>query len=178
MDPFLQAFVRSDELFGQTNPAAVQRIGAAQPDFLDQEIPCVVIRDPLEDTIVKFFEGGGDIRNVSMAIGEKVTYLALETRKSITPEFAFLFHLRLFGSSDVVRLDIKVEKGESFCMRSASNSIVLREAIPTTIKKNRVLIEIPSSRLTGSRECMLSADAYVAGKLEDKTAWRRLKLSD
>jgi N-acetyl-1-D-myo-inositol-2-amino-2-deoxy-alpha-D-glucopyranoside deacetylase len=175
-EPFFESFIRRNELFGTERIPVAKRFKGSSPDFTAKNMPFVVIHDPVGDTLEKTFRNGGDLREVSLAIGDKKSYLALETGGEIRPEILYAFGLRVFRGQTVYRFDIHVSAGHAFTRTFADNSMNIKQPIPTRTKASRLWIEIPSGIFKSSRECMLGVDAILGHRRVDKTAWQRIKI--
>lgn len=175
LQPFLDSFIRKNELFAVYRPLIVRHLKNAKPEFEASKMPHVVIRDPTNEAQLTILEGEADFKKVSFCIGEKKTYLALETRSPVSTEIVYVFRLRAFKDSKVNRLDIWIQNGNVYFPHLAKNSLIMKTA-SVKAKGNRLWVEIPSSAFLQARACMLSAVTFLGERRIDKTAWRCIKI--
>lgn len=162
MEPFLRAFVRSTELFGQTGIERIDEKG-------------VILKDAVADTLTRTFEGPADIKKVVIAKVNDALKITVETRKPATPAISYAIGLRMFGGGVAHRIDLVVRDGNIDALSRASNS-VLPEKKSVRIENNQVTLEIQSPYLESSDSIMVSAMTYLKSKMVDKTAWRLFSL--
>lgn len=177
-EPFLEAFIRKNELFACYPDIALPPV-KKKPDFFKGRImPSVAFRDPSKDTLIRELEGFGDILEVSLAYDKKKSWLAIETRSGVAPDILYGFHLRIFKDNAVKRLDINTKEKEVTVVKEASNSLDLKTPVPMETKDNRVVIELPYSLFDKTDVIMVNIDSYDThdGRRIDRTAWRRVYL--
>ncbi|OPX88423.1 MAG: Mycothiol S-conjugate amidase [Pelotomaculum sp. PtaB.Bin104] len=119
MEPFLWAFIRSTELFAQTNMEKVNEKGA-------------VLKDPVSDTVERFIEGSADITEVVLVKLGNTLRITVNTREQFSPTISYVVSLRFFGEEGVHRIDLLVRNGNVDALVKASNSI-----LPDTNKNDR-----------------------------------------
>ncbi|MDI3257387.1 MAG: PIG-L family deacetylase, partial [Kyrpidia sp.] len=106
--PFLRAFVRRNELFGQFDvpvqpaasdfvpgrahspPSTAGRSGAGVP-----LAPFTVVRDAVGDTLHREWEGAADIRAVASVCTNDRWYIGIQTREPVARGTVYDIHLRL-----------------------------------------------------------------------------------
>lgn len=176
MEPFLYAFVRKNELFGRYKPLKVVKI-KNKPNFSAGEwLPYIVVREPTADTLARIIEGAGDICSLGFCVSTNKAWLALETRKPVSKDIVYVFHLRLFNGSQVKRVDIEI-RGDHATLRNLSkNSLVVHEALQPTFKEKWLWISLPKRVLSHADTCLFNADSFTGIHRIDKTAWRKLVL--
>jgi len=174
MEPFLDAFVRTNELFA-TYPKIKATSVTKQPDFFGADkLPHIVIKEASRDTLVRELEGLGDITAVSISFDEDDTWLALETRRKLAEDITYGFHLRIFDGEEVKRVDISALGEQAQSQMLAKNSVSFDGPIPVKTKDNRMYLKIPGDIFEDADFVLLSADSYHKQNLVDKTAWRRV----
>ena len=170
----IRAFVRRNELFGTVESVRPEHIGRSRPDFTLPIMPYVVERDPVDDGLDA--PAGGELRDISLCMGDTSTYVALQAQGNIMPDLRYAFRMRVFRGKHVDRYDIDVAGRHATCMRLAQNSVLLKRRIPLEIAGARMWISLPSSVLSGAGTCMLSVDAMNGPRRVDHSAWRRLSI--
>lgn len=158
MEPFLWAFIRSTELFGQTNMEKVDEKEA-------------VLKDPVADTVERVIEGSADITEVVLVKLGNTLRITVKTREQLSPTTSYVVGLRFFGEEGVHRIDLLVRNGNVDALVKASNSI-LPDTKSLEIENKQVVLEIQSPIISGSNSLMVGATTYVKSKVIDKTAWR------
>ncbi len=171
-DSFVQSFVRRNEIFGVADPVKPKRIGSTRPVFTLARMPYVIERDPASDGLRP--PTSGDLRTVSVGIGDSRVYMAVETAGRIPGNLTYEFRMRVFKGKTVDRYDIGVRNGRASCQRLASNSVVLKGRIPVGVRANRLWIYLPGPVFDGAGTCLMSVDCMDGPSRLDRTAWRRL----
>lgn len=178
IEPFLDAFVRKNELFARYPRVKATRV-TREPDFFSgSTIPHIIINDRKKDTLIKELEGFGDLSSVALAIGKNDTWLALKTRRHIAKDLEYAFHLRIFKNRRIERADFEVQYGKAKSLLLAKNSVFIDAPIATQIKKNRLVIKIPATLLKNADTIMVNADTFNShsAKRVDMTSWRTVQL--
>jgi N-acetyl-1-D-myo-inositol-2-amino-2-deoxy-alpha-D-glucopyranoside deacetylase len=175
-EPFIDSFVRRNELIRKEVVDRPKQIGDAKPDFTAKPMPYVVEKDPSYDSATPMALGGGELTRVSFCVGDARAFLALATRGDVLDNLTYAFRLRVFKGRKVDRFDIDVRERKARYVALASNSMILRGRIPVHEKENRLWIELPASVFTGKDACMLSVDTMDGPSRVDRTIWHRLVL--
>jgi LmbE family N-acetylglucosaminyl deacetylase len=181
-EPFLKAFVRTNELFA-CYPDIVLPPVKKEPDFFKGRImPSVAFRDPAKDALTRELEGFGDIIEVSFAYDRKKVWMALETRRGIAPDIVYGYHVRIFKGDDIKRIDVNAKEKVARIGKEASNSIFIDKQVPMKTMNNRMVIELPYSYFDNADVVMLNVDSFNSQdgnhRRIDRTAWRRLYLDN
>jgi N-acetyl-1-D-myo-inositol-2-amino-2-deoxy-alpha-D-glucopyranoside deacetylase len=174
MEPFLDAFVRRNELFGSLpipRPAQVETASALDATMT----PGVVIRDSVGDTVIRLLSGEADLRRVAMADAGDGIWLGLETRTPPTPAITYRVHAIVFGDEGISRLELTVRGARATLETSARGSVTTSPA-EVRVRAGRVWALVPSSRFAGARHCMIEAEASLGTSVVDRTAWRTVAL--
>ena len=169
-----RSFIRRNELFGTAESVKPEHIGRSRPDFTLPNMPYVVERDTVDDGMNA--PAGGELRDISLCIGDTGTYVALQAQGNIVPDLTYAFRMRVFRGKRVDRYDINVAGRNATCMKLARNSILLKHRIPLEVAGTRMWISLPSSVLSGAGACMLSVDAMNGRRRVDRSAWRSLSI--
>jgi LmbE family N-acetylglucosaminyl deacetylase len=174
MGPFLNTFVRRNELFGVYKPRVIAQMEIDPNPATEEWRKYVVLRDPPQDTFGWRSEEGGDIRSVAFCLGKERAWLGLEARKTTEKKILYVFHLRLFENSYEKRLDLAIHDGRATATRSSKDSILIAERIKPVLAGNKVWISIPRKIVSDANVCLLNVDTFLEGHRIDKTAWRKL----
>ncbi len=174
--PFIESFIRKDELTRQVPPGQVWSIGPTKPDLAARTMPYVVNSDPPSDLMRPDASGSTEITRVAFAQGKAVSYIGMETEGAISNDVTYTCRLRIFRGSGVSRADIAVHGKATTWLKFARNSIYHSGAIPVRRLATRLWIEVPSSTLAGANTVMMSVDSIEGGHMEDRTAWQRYQL--
>ncbi len=181
MEPFLEAFVRKNELFASYSTLAVETSKQMPKFFTEKELPNTVFRDPANDAIVKEFAASGDLTSVAFAYNKEYAWIAAQTRKSISQVAIYGFHLRIFGKNAVSRIDIKIQGGRAYPEKPAKNSVAFDSMIPFETANDRIALQLPGAIFADEvRHFMLSLDVFDNRTMKriDRTAWRVFELAE
>lgn len=178
MEPFLEAFVRKNELFAFYPNIKVSRI-PGKPDFLTpKQLPHFMFADPHKDTLVRELSGLGDITKVGFVFDDNNDgWLAIEVRRRIARDIAYSFHARIFNGNIVTRFDIKVYDGVATPGVITDNSIAFSDPVPVYAKNRRIVIKIPAKVFYEADSVLLNVDSFKHARRIDRTAWRRIVFS-
>jgi LmbE family N-acetylglucosaminyl deacetylase len=165
MEPFLWAFIRSTELFGQ-NPALVINESGT------------ILKDPRSDTIGRLLEGPADITGVNFARLGSELIINIETRDTVSNKITYLLGLRIFDENrHSKRADFQVDTGELKTALKSAGSIQ-PEIKSFQITGNRISLIIADPALTQPVKLMAGAQTLDKGALLDKTAWRTFSFTN
>lgn len=175
MEPFLDSFVRTNELFAEYSDIKVTKVRRKPDFFAGPALPHRVMRDATRDTLIEELEGLGDIETVGFAYDDEQAWLALETRRGIAPDLIYGFHLRIFTATGVRRVDVDVLNGQATSPILAENSVPI-EAMQVQAKGNRLVVRIPADVLKDCQRFLFGVDSLVVGHVRpiDRTAYRDL----
>ncbi|HEY5494830.1 MAG TPA: PIG-L family deacetylase [Candidatus Anoxymicrobiaceae bacterium] len=174
--PFIESFIRKDELTRTVLPGRVWTIGKAKPDLAAEPMPYVVNSDPPSDVVRPDAGPGTEITRVAFARGAAVSYLGLEIPGGLSDSVTYTCRLRIFKGPRVSRADIAVRGVTAAYMRSARNSVYPAGAVHVVRLASRVWIELPSSLFAGKNTVMMSVDSIERGHRTDRTSWQRYQL--
>lgn len=163
MNPFLWAFIRSTELFGQAQTGEINEKGA-------------VLKDARADTIRRFLEGSADITDVVLSRRGNDLAVTIETRDEVSDKLTYLLGLRIFSSDgSVARADLQLNTGGARVLAKDSNSFQ-PEIKSYQVSANRINLLIGGDPLTNPARLMAAAQSYHSGYRLDKTPWRLFTL--
>lgn len=175
MEPFLDAFVRRNELFATYPDIKIACVKAEPRFFSGDRLPHTVFQDARRDTLIRELEGFADVTSVGFALSKNNAWLALETRYDIPKDLVYAFHLRIFTKDGVKRVDIRVQGGKATSEILAKNSISAGEAISAESKDNRLVVKIPANLFENADRIILGVDTWSSeGRRIDRTAYRRI----
>jgi len=173
MKPFLLSFARENELFGQIDAVQIPRVpeDSLQVDGerLDWRGISPAILDPVNDSLLRDLQGGGDVRAVYACRDTQHLYLRIDTYQPITPRVRFQLRLRYFG--DVSR----EEAGGEFAVTIIPPSTWSSD-FHAAIQGDCVEMAIPLREIGYSREIALHIETRLAGVQVDRTGYRFLDL--
>lgn len=175
MEPFLEAFVRRNDLFSDYSDLKARRVTKKPNFFSGSTLPYTLFKDPGKDTFAKELEGFADLTSVGFALGKERAWLALDTRRRIASDIAYVFHLRIFSKDGVRRVDIKVHRGKATSEMLAKDSVSVGTPIPMEVKDSRLYVEIPGNLFRDADRFLLGVDDLDSnGRRLDRTAYRRI----
>jgi len=169
MRRFLLSFVRSGELFGTMRPVDIPRIVDSKIVLKGDPsawngLPAVIL-DPVQDNLVRGWEGSADIQRVFAAWDRDFLYLRADMRRSLSKRVEYRFRLRSFRGGRIADTVIRVRPDKGTVppgVRFAWRLHLLELAIPHT------WIQAPES-------LFIEVDTAAFGKLPiDRTAWKSL----
>lgn len=166
-EPFLDAFVRKNELFAQ------------YPDlrYDAQESKPLIIKDPEKDSLTTRFNGSADITSLKFEEKGRYAVLTLNTRGKISDKIIYVFHIIWFEDHQAKRLDLKVFNNRASCLTLNSEDQTIAQF--SIEKKDREInVKLPKVYLGKAGTIMLAADAFsLSYHRIDRTAYRTATLS-
>jgi N-acetyl-1-D-myo-inositol-2-amino-2-deoxy-alpha-D-glucopyranoside deacetylase len=175
MDPFLDAFVRTNELLGTyIDPPLSKQNGVLDVEHERDPSPFMLFHDAYADTIEREAEPSADLIAVGAVQAGKQFHLGVETRAPITAPIRYVLRMRLFRPSGVQRFDVTAEGSKLGALKLAHNSLDLPRGTTFHVKGNRLWLQLPNDVLTGSTALLVSADTFHGAKHVDKSAWRMI----
>lgn len=175
MEPFLDAFVRRNELFATYPDIKIKRVKTEPKFFSGSQLPHTVFRDGRRDTLIKELGGFADVTGVAFALGKDNAWLALETQYDIPKDLVYAFHLRIFTKDGVKRVDIRVKGGQATSEILAKNSVSAGKVVHAKSKNNRLVVKIPADLFNNADRIILGVDTRSSeGSRIDRTAYRRI----
>jgi N-acetyl-1-D-myo-inositol-2-amino-2-deoxy-alpha-D-glucopyranoside deacetylase len=178
MDPFLRAFIRTNELLGTYDDLILPADrGNRELDLSGTNLP-ILVKDAVNDSVLRELEAEADLTAVGMVRTGGKFALVLETRHGISQNVNYAIRVRLFRSDGVKRLDLIVRNSHLFAIKPAENSMDLPAGSTVKVQGNRLWVMLPAGVLNGVTDLLISADTRVGPKLIliDKTAWRLIKV--
>lgn len=159
MEPFLWAFIRNTELFGQSPTGVITASG-------------VILKDARADTIRRTLEGSADITGVIFARQGNDLMVTLETRAAVSNKLTYLIGLRIFQEDgQVCRADFQLDAGGVKTPLKAANS-VRPEIKSFQVKDNLITFLVSDNSLVHPVKLMAGAQSYEKDRRLDKTPWR------
>jgi LmbE family N-acetylglucosaminyl deacetylase len=183
MEPFLDAFIRKNELFAIYPDIQVKQSAAKGVNFFkDKHLPHQIFSDPRNDFVMREFPNA-DLTAVGYVYNEQSTWIALETFKNIAPYFWYGVHLRIFQAEGakgrVGALDLYVRNQQARVRRWARNSIHYKAPIPVIVRQNRMVIQLDNRILfpLKAKRIMLNINVINSAKHQcDRTPWKIIDL--
>lgn len=173
MEPFLEAFVRRNDLFGTYPKRNIPFINTTPNFHVQGEIPYLFIKDPVGDTFTRKLHGAADIQSVSIVHSGQRLWIALQTHLAISDDISYFIRFRLFHTDQTVtRDDLKIEGGHISEQLKAENSRSYAKNAQIITEGNRLIISLPiSPEWHNVNNVMLCAETRDAKTLLDKSAW-------
>ncbi|GAB4260592.1 PIG-L deacetylase family protein [Thermincola ferriacetica] len=173
MDPFLEAFIRKNDLIGSYPQHYLPFIKGGVDNGNIDKLFETYFSEPSADTILTELEGGGDIVRLSAAQGNNGFYVGLQTRKPLRKDIRYNLRIRLFRrNNDVKRMDLSIYDFRITALRLAKNSLALPTKTSVKVKGNRLIVSLPLDFLDGVDQVFFSGDTILKHKRIDKAAWR------
>jgi N-acetyl-1-D-myo-inositol-2-amino-2-deoxy-alpha-D-glucopyranoside deacetylase len=176
-EAYLEAFVRTNELYSVYPDIMVRPAPKDPVYFTDPALYGRVILDPRNDTYTNGLSGYGDLRGVAFSYDKDKAWFTVDTNKGINADVVYAFHLRIFkDDKSVSRIDAKVLDGTVSFPKYAKNSTGSKYTTRLRTKDSRLVLEMPANILKNAKYVMLNADTYTKNenKWLDRTGWRRL----
>ncbi len=174
MQPFLEAFVRRNELFGRDEDTTASLHTTATPLLDANTMPGIVVSDPHGDTLMRLLAPEADLVHVALVGASGRVYAGVETRGGIPGNGRYVIGLRIVGPATARRLEVVV-RGSKAEVRSLDGTVTVLRA-PARATGRRLWIELPERDFSGATVAVVSAEAYAGGLLADRTAWRTVRL--
>lgn len=170
MKRFLISFARQNELFGTLKPSAAPAVpeGAIRLDGRVGEWGAVppLLLDPVNDNLLRDFQGGGDIRAVYACRDAANLYLRIDTHDSVSDRVEFRIGLRYFGDS------VRHEAGGIFNVTVRPGQSANPREVRSEANGSRLEIAIPLRDIGYTHHCALNVDSLFAGIQVDRTGYR------
>lgn len=177
MNPFLEAFVRTNELLGvYTDPVLPVEQGSMRVED-SSKLSYTVFLDAFADTFKRELEGSADIMAVGAVLDTQGLHIGLETRDPIAENLIYNIRMRMFRPNQVKRLDLTVQHLRVAGVRQASNSLDMPAGTHLQVKGRQLWVSLPAFLLDGTTGIMLCADSFRNQERIDKTAWRLIRIA-
>jgi N-acetyl-1-D-myo-inositol-2-amino-2-deoxy-alpha-D-glucopyranoside deacetylase len=178
MDPFLEAFVRTNELLGRFNDPVMQKVAGELNVAKDvDQSPHFFFHDAYADTVSREIDPAADIVAFGTTVSDNSFWVGLETKAAINPGIHYMVRARIFRSEGVQRFDLDVHGTKVVEKHYASNSIDHSKVAIAHTAQNRFWVQLPKSVLGDAKRVMISVDTTDGKKHIDKTAWRLVKVT-
>lgn len=179
MDPFLDAFVRKNELLGTyTNPSLPFQKASLDVEHEPDVSPFALFHDAYADTIEREVEPSADLITTRAVLAGEQFDLGVETRGKVSAPIRYVLRARVFRPSGVSRLDVIAEGAKLLQQKLASNSITLPHGTTFHVKDNRLWLQLPKDVLAGATALLVSSDTFHGDKHVDKSAWRLIWIKE
>lgn len=175
-DPFIESFVRQNELFSSTELGHVFNKGPGSIRLGTEPMPLVVNSDPPSDLLMPGAGQDSDIERVAFGVFPYHTLLGIETHGNVSDRISYIFRLRMFRGSGVTRADIEVVGNKATFLVLAHNSLHPAGGARIYHYSRQIWIKLPSSMFKGDRTVMMSIDSLVDGWRADRISWQRYEL--
>jgi LmbE family N-acetylglucosaminyl deacetylase len=174
MKRFLVSFARQNELFGdlRSTKAPVVPNDLIKLDGRVGEwasIPALLL-DPVNDNLLRDFQGGGDVRAVYACRDAANLYVRIDTHDAVSNRVEFRLGIRYFG--DVERK----ESGGFFSVRVTPGLASSESDVRSAANGSRLELAIPLRDIGYARHCALNVDSLFAGIQMDRTGYRFMDL--
>lgn len=176
MDPFLEAFVRTNGLLGTYKDPVLQSVSGEPAFDNSNQLPYTLFLDAHADTFRREAEPGADVMAVGAVRSTQTLHIGLETKAAISPQVMYNFRVRFFRPDGVKRLDITVHGSQISARKYAGNSLDLPPGATVQVKGNRLWITLPATTLDGASGMFLATDTFIGNERIDKTSWRLIKV--
>jgi LmbE family N-acetylglucosaminyl deacetylase len=170
MKKFLTSFARSTEIYGTLKAAPVPEVSNGKikldGDVSEWEsIPAAAL-DPVNDNLLRDFQGGGDVRAIYACHDSSNLYLRIETHEPVSDRVEFQLGVRYFGEQK------REEAGGSFTVTVKPGSSVSPADVREASDSTRLEIAIPLRKLGYTGHFALNVDSFFAGIQVDRTGYR------
>jgi LmbE family N-acetylglucosaminyl deacetylase len=173
MKRFLVSFARQNEVFGSLKDVRVAGISPRKVDggmLRDWSGIDPVVRDPVNDSLLRDFQGGGDVRSVYAARDASRLYLRVETYQPLSSRVELRIRMRYFGDTE------QNSAGGSFLLSVRPGVSVVPAQASTSFRDNTLDVSIPLRDLAYAHRLALDVDTLFAGLQVDRTGYRFLTL--
>jgi N-acetyl-1-D-myo-inositol-2-amino-2-deoxy-alpha-D-glucopyranoside deacetylase len=176
MAPFLAAFVRRNELFGEVRIPTVPLQGGTPAALDASSMPGAVLTDPTGDTLLRKLDPGVDIRQVAVVRDGDGLHLGIETRAAPPRIARYTIDLRIFVAGGERRVDVATDQHGATVRRADVTGTAETTAAPVLRSGKRMWVSLPASLFEGSSAAMVGAGSFVGDQPADRTAWRTFSL--
>jgi LmbE family N-acetylglucosaminyl deacetylase len=169
MEPFLTAFVRKTELFGEKSPISIPKL-SYEPDLeqylLSHSIFGVYSGGVLEEEIYK----SADLTKFTIFYYTDTLYIGIQSAKPISKKVLYRFQMRIFYKDDTIRrVDIGIINDKLHTYNFAKNSLNdLAIEMRTYKKQIWVLIKLPKDEI---KHIFMGVDSIYKNRFIDKIPW-------
>lgn len=175
MRPFLLSFVRRNELFGEVAEHRVPYVD----DHIGPRDPMPAARwsgvpeafaDPVNDSLLRDFQGGGDVESVYVLRDPSSMRIRVETYEPLTRGLEFRLRMRYFGDPG------RDTAGGTLAFQIRPPGRALPSDACFTTSERAVEVAIPLSDIGYANSVALSVETRIAGIQIDSTGYRFLRL--
>lgn len=164
MSPFLESFIRRNELFSFYKPKFLVQNNKFDPyNFKKDEV--TIFKDGIKDGPVIAIDKNIDIEWSGSVIRDNKIYFIISTRGKISKDIKYRFQIHFFYKNDIKRTDIEVYNNHAYY----SNTTELKNDIETGYNQNILWISVPINE--APKKVMFSEEIYQDRLLTDKTGW-------
>ncbi len=121
-----------------------------------------------------------DIISVGMKVNDNSvngnSWVSLKTVAKPSSDAVYDVRMNIFNPGGTERVNISLHNGTAQ-MQQETNGSTTRTNIPSIVKNNTIIVEIPSDLFKNSPYLILSVDATKSGAIIDQTPWRVIKIS-
>jgi hypothetical protein len=104
------------------------------------------------------------------------SWVSIKTVAEPSSDAVYHVRMNIFNPGETERANISVHNGTAQ-IQQESNGNTTRTNIPSVVKNNTIIVEIPSDLFKNNPYLILSVDATKSGAIIDQTPWRVIKIS-
>jgi N-acetyl-1-D-myo-inositol-2-amino-2-deoxy-alpha-D-glucopyranoside deacetylase len=170
MKRFLVSFARKNELYSTLEASTVPRVndGAVTPDGSVSEWKDIkpALLDPVNDSLLRDFQSGGDIKAVYTCHDTTNLYIRIDTYQPVSDRVKFIVRMRYFGDAK------HEESGGRFTATIRPPNAVSPSELHAAVSGNRLELAIPLREINYAHNFALNVDTLFAGIQVDRTGYR------
>lgn len=180
---YLLSFLRKNELFAKYPPLNLSKStdNSSLTDFAaGSENSTALFYDAAGDGKYQGKQKSLDIISVGMKVNDNSvngnSWVSLKTVAKPSSDAVYDVRMNIFNPGGTERVNISLHNGTAQ-MQQEANGSTTRTNIPSIVKNNTIIVEIPSDLFKNSPYLILSVDATKSGAIIDQTPWRVIKIS-
>lgn len=180
---YLLSFLRKNELFAKyptlnmsksTDNSSLSDFAAGSGNLTD------LFYDAAGDGKYQGKQKSLDLISVGMKVNDNSvngnSWVSIKTVGEPSSDAVYHVRMNIFNPGGTERVNISVHNGTAQIQQEANGSAT-RTNIPSIVKNNTMIVEIPPDLFNNSPYLILSVDATKSGAIIDQTPWRVIKIS-
>lgn len=168
---YLQSFVRINDLLAIYPDLTVAKDNGNLSDGI---MPASSYKDERVDYRTIIMRSTEDLTSAGITYDDQYVYMVVEAANNIPDDVIHNIHVRFSNGQEVKRMDITVKDGVAQYQSQASNSIVPSTAPIVDENSSILIVKVPKSIFTGTKEALMSVDVAdrQTNDAIDIMAWR------
>jgi LmbE family N-acetylglucosaminyl deacetylase len=167
MRRFLVSFARTNEVFAKISPVSPDRCEEDSSKWWNEakDVPSACAGDPVNDNLLRDFQGAGDIRQIAARADSDTVSLRIDAEHPIANDIDYTVQIRYFGQRDMAGSGL-------LSVQIPSKGGQLADGMEAHVKDRSLWLRIPLKAIGNAKRFGLSVETSVAGIQIDRTGYR------